>query len=232
MRNSGSQWLFGVLLVLWVSFAAVGAGQDGPGETGERFGTALRFMMAVYPDLEDRVDRIQLTGPVFPGIRSRLFGIQFGAGHLFAEADSHSAECYGIFQFSDTGLLKFDAQGKCASDTENNAFRETLTRHPRWSDSQVLAELSRRGARFGPKARDRLVERVPSGNVVSDIIGEIAQQGDITFEMPDRDKGTMLDPFVEWHVEFALPGNPRDKVIASLEPFYGRLTSLLRLPPE
>jgi hypothetical protein len=224
-----------VVVILRTAESPAAASQaDGAAQSGTRLAAALRFLRAVYPDQEDISGRVQIAGEVFRGMDIRHFGVQLGGDLLKLRnyAELSRAKCYGRLQFNDFGLVEFFGHGSCVMETKNAAFVAVVKAHPQWSDEQIAAELARRGARFGPDAKDQLKGRIPPTYVVADVVGELVELSDITFEMPRREDGRMLDSEVSWRITFAVLGRSNVTVVATLEPFDGRLTLLMRLPPE
>lgn len=208
---------------------------DAANHLGSRVTVSLRFMTAVYPEERYKADRVQVESRLWDAMVGRELGVQLGLGSVVkidGSTNLDNINCYGVFVFSDSGLLHYWGRGGCVRGAQNSRFSALVKDHPEWSDEDIAIELSRQGAKFPPGSRSRMSEHIPAIFVVSDIMGELVQIQDVDFKMPDRDEGRIIDATVCWRVSFSVLGNEKATVLASLEPFAGQLTSLVRIPAE
>lgn len=203
---------------------------------GGRITTALRFMYELYDEPREGTDRFQIEGRLSSDIDIREFGVQLGPNELHklrTPGELAHSRCYATFVFSPSGLWSYFGNGECVKEAENAALQASLASNPRWTDDQISRELSRRGALFGPTARDDIKARIPAIGLVSDTIGELVELRTIEFNMPDRLDGQIqATDAPSWRVTFDVLGKPRVTVVLVLEPFDGRVKRMVRLPPE
>ena len=149
----------------------------------------------------------------------REFGVQLARDKLLTlsnPADFEKSDCYGRFTFSDSNLWQFFGHGQCVKEAENSAFRSVIGTDPQWTDVQVAVELARRGSKFGPDAKLQITERIPPTQLIADVVGELVEMRDITFAMPERIDGKIVEgssPF--WRISFSVLGKPRVSVVVS-----------------
>lgn len=208
---------------------------DNADASGARISQALRFMEAVYGEALTGVGRFQIEGRVYSGMKLGEFGIQLGTDRLLDQSiasEKAATSCYGVFTFSGTSVWKFHGSGRCVHAAENEAFRATVRNHPEWSEDQIGQELARQGAQFGPGNAEGLSRELPPAYVIATVTGESVVMSDVKFLMPEREGSWVSGTDLHWRVMYEVQGQPNIRVHMGVEPFGGRPTILLRLPPE
>lgn len=222
-----------------LGFAAVVGAQlnDGYARSGQMVGAAFRLMDAAYPEVR-QFGKLEIRGNVYSGRRLREFSLQLGADELRevrTGKQMSDASCYARFEFSyaDERLLTYTAHGRCAREAENRTLRSDFIRR-RLSDDQLVAEIERRGGRFGPGRKEELLNAIPGIEVIEAIAGEQLILRDVTFGLPLREQGNveLVGYALHWAATFEVVPTRGVKIVAIFEPFDGRLSALLRIPPE
>jgi DNA (cytosine-5)-methyltransferase 1 len=139
----------------------------------------------------------------------------------------------GRFEFDANGLLVdvFVQSDSLLSRTDNERIRKVVDMHQDWSDQQVADALKSAGAKFGPDDRKALTEKIPV-NALEPFIGKFQIESS-EFRLRHKQEPTSLAELY-WTVDGESTVSDGRKLHWSLilEPFEGRLTSLLGNPRE
>jgi hypothetical protein len=238
MAMPGSS-LSSVLVVALVGSATLGfqTGGDGPDRSGSRIAAAMRLMAEAYPDVIEKSGRMQVFGSVYPGTDVLDFGLRWSRGvaiEPLEAVDMSRRNCTGSFGFSRKAFLRYQAFGQCVSQAENDGLAERLRRDRTWTAPQVLKQLQRVNAGFGPATRDAIAERLPAPLTLARLVDENLRFVSLDFIMPreDADTGTQDPSALYWVARYESVIDPDIRVLLLMEPITGKLSSILRSPAE
>jgi hypothetical protein len=198
------------------------------------------FLLAAYPELPvskctwqitisspmdrtpDAVGDVDATviGPVYVPTSNHVTQVFFQPllGALFEVNQSRQIEQVMI-------------HGEWTSSEEWEKIVNVVNAHPGWSDARAVQALMKAGAKYGPDQKKALLNKMPTAGL-SELLGVNLSLQSLVFSATN---GGRLGSFalLEWIASFEGHVNGQTiKYAANFEPFGGRLTFLLRVPPK
>jgi hypothetical protein len=118
---------------------------------------------------------------------------------------------------------------RAVHQAENEALKARVDEHPEWSDTEVLAELTNAGGKYGPTTRSELLNRLRLVNRLEALFEARAEVLSLTFEdrVDDRTKRARLDWCAEVRITRPLTHDAATLVLY-FEPFDGALVDIVR----
>lgn len=140
------------------------------------------------------------------------------------------------FTFSTAGsnerIFHLSAAGPAVNTDRLQQLINEVDSHPEWSDADVLRALAKAGARFGPSAKEELLDELPIEGLKA-LIGNIKVES-VSFKIRDaaQVREHLPSAALLWTIKVLSQSNGQElKYYLLLEPFDGKLVSLGRIPP-
>ena len=192
--------------------------------------TAREFIRVTYPELASTGAAAQfrldswLTGP----LSMAMFSMRLNNPRNDVDFNDPSALLLDAsFKFDDNGRIeKYFASGRILHDDQNNKLAKDVESHEMWSDTIILRELTRRGARFGPDNKEQMLSRVKVLiRELEPMLGELSVIS-IEFEMPETERhGLSVIGVLCWVVRYQSSSGLQGEL--TFEPFGGNLVAVM-----
>ncbi len=207
--------------------------------------TPRKFLRALYPELVDK--QYVMCASTFASLDQGWSFIPFldvsvslGSCELSKDGSSEAPQDGRLrkvlnarFEFDRNGrLLNVFVQGDTLLSRSNNEhIRNVVDAHQQWTNQQVAAALKSMGAKFGPDDGEAVIKNIPF-DALEPFIGKFQIESS-EFRLRHEQEPTSLAELY-WVVdgESTFPDGKKLHWSLILEPFEGRITSLLGNPGE
>lgn len=219
------------IIVKSVFLACLIAGSASVATAQDYVSKAKRLLLAVDPELKSSliVSLEDYRGlgdySVFNGFRMDLFAPStLELSNQPCRKPEVSAQfTFAAYQKNDR-LLRFIVSHSPASHRLDE-FTALVNKHPQWSDEQVISELAKEGAKYGPDKKESLLGVLASVGL-EPFIGKFEVISSRFILRQQVEEKSPAEAFITWDV--TVKTEYGDTYIITAEPFQGRIISVLR----
>jgi hypothetical protein len=207
--------------------------------------TAQMFLRSAFPEISSKgymceinlsapLDREWISTPEFSLeiFDSSAFPEKRLKNHIGKKTEFRKLQLLNaLFGFAPGGRIEslYVHSSELTSDVKMEGFRKLVNAHPEWSNSQVNEGLKKAGAGFGPADRVLLVHNLPN-DALELLVGKFKIESVEFRYRNNQPSGPIAEIYWEMVVSEQQPSANPSRWSINLEPFQGRITSIIRYP--